>query len=819
MEKTINLPIIGMTCAACVNVVEKSISKGDGVAAVEVSLGTERAKVSYDANQTNQRDLATRVQRIGYDVVKTRIDLPITGMTCASCVSVVEKAINKLDGVLNAEVSLGTETANIEYVAGSLTRRDIVQQVEKVGYGVVAVGAGETVEDAEEAAKRAEIEKQKRLFIIGAIFTLPLFIVSMARDFGLLGMWAHAPWVNWMFLALATPVQFYVGGQFFVRSVKALRNGSANMDVLTALGTGVAYFYSVAIVLGLLSGHVYFETAAMIVTIIVLGMLLEARAKGQTGEAIKGLLDLQAKTARILKNGTPTDVPIEAVTVGDVALVRPGEKIPVDGLIIEGYSTIDESMLTGESLPVDKRLGDRVTGGTINQQGLLKVEATAVGKETALAQIVQLVRQAQSSRAPIQRMADRVASIFVPAVIAFATVTFIVWLVVPSVDFVSAMLRFVAIIVVACPCAMGLATPTGIMVGMGNGARKGILFRNGEALEHANRLTTIVLDKTGTLTEGKPRVTDIVVAEAVRVPAGAVVTPRHDLLRLAASAESGSEHPLGAAIAAEAEQEGLVLGTPTDFTNLTGRGIRAEIDGREVLVGNMRLMQEYEVSTSTLEADAERLQSEAKTAMWVAVDGMVSGLIAVADTLKPTSREAVEAMKALGIHVAMITGDNQATAHAIAAEAGIDTVYAEVLPVEKAEYVKKLQAQGEKVGMVGDGINDAPALAQADVGIAIGTGTDIAIEAADVTLMRGDLRSVPQSLNLSKTTLRVIKQNLFFAFIYNILLIPIAAGVLYPFEWAPDFLRQLSPILAAVAMAFSSVSVVTNSLRLKGKAF
>lgn len=819
MDKTIDMPISGMTCAACVSVVEKSLHKGEGVAEVDVSLGTERARVRYDADQITQRELAERVQKVGYDVVTTTVDLPVTGMTCAACVNVVEKGIKKLDAVLDVNVSLGTETAQVTYIAGAVTRHDLTAAVERVGYGVLDIQPDEQIEDAEAAARQAEINKQTRLFVIGLIFTVPLFILSMSRDFGLLGAWAMEPWVNWLFFALATPVQFYVGGQFFSRSVKALRNFSANMDVLIALGTGVAYFYSVAIVVGLVSGHVYFETSAMIVTIIVLGNLLEARAKGQTGAAIKGLLDLQAKTARIIRNGEATDVPIEAVTVGDVAFIRPGEKIPVDGVIIEGHSTVDESMLTGESLPVDKQVSDHVTGGTINQQGLLKVEATAIGSETALAQIVQLVRQAQSSRAPIQRLADQVAAVFVPVVIGIATLTFIIWLLLPGVSFVSAMLRFVAVIVIACPCALGLATPTGIMVGMGNGARKGILFRNGEALEQSNSLTTIVLDKTGTLTEGKPRVTDVVIADTMRVPAGASIPPQQDLLRLAASAESGSEHPLGMAIVTEAESMRLTLSAPTDFTSLTGRGIKATIDGREVLIGNQRLMQEYEVQTQSLRAEAQRLQAEAKTAMWVAVDGAVSGLIAVADTLKQTSREAVEEMRAAGLQVAMITGDNEATARAIAVEAGIETVFAEVLPADKANYVRKLQDSGEKVAMVGDGINDAPALAQANIGIAIGTGTDIAIEAADVTLMRGDLLAVPQALRLSKQTMQTIKQNLFFAFIYNILLIPIAAGILYPFEWAPDFLRQLSPILAAVAMGLSSVSVVTNSLRLKGKAF
>jgi len=557
----------------------------------------------------------------------------------------------------------------------------------------------------------------------------------------------------------------------------------------------------------LLGHHVYFETAAVIITLIVLGKLLEARARGQTSEAIKKLMGLRARTARIVRDGLEVDVPIDSVEVGDKVIVRPGEKIPVDGLVVEGNSAIDESMITGESLPVDKVPGDKVIGATINKQGLLLFTATAVGRQTALAQIIRLVEQAQAGKAPIQKLADQVAAVFVPAVIAIAAVTFLVWsFLIPAATFTEALIRMVAVLVIACPCAMGLATPTAVMVGTGKGADKGILFKNSTALENAHGLTAIVLDKTGTITRGQPTVTEIVVNGHMK---------RDEALRLAASAERGSEHPLGQAIIAAAQEQGLALAQPSGFNALTGQGIEAVIDGQPVLVGNFKLMQERGVQLNGLQAEAQRLQGEAKTAMWLAVGDEATAVIAVADTIKDGSREAIAEMKRLGLHVAMITGDNQATAEAIAREAGVDTVFAEVLPGEKVNYVRKLQAQGYKVGMVGDGINDAPALAAADVGIAIGTGTDVAMEAADVTLMRGDLRSVPQALRLSRSTLNTIKQNLLWAFGYNVILIPIAAGALYPFTWAPEFLRQLSPMLAASAMAFSSVSVVTNSLRLR----
>jgi Cu+-exporting ATPase len=808
-EKQVTLPITGMTCANCSSTIERALGKLEGVEEATVNLALERATVTYDAERLSQADIVDRVDLIGYGVATAKMEMPITGMTCANCVSTVERGLSKVEGVTDVTVNLATEKATVTYVPGLVTRGDLVAQVERIGYGVVEAADEGELEDAEQAAREAEIRKQARLFWTGVAFALPLFLLSMLRDFGVLGAWSHQPWVNVLMLALATPVQFYVGWQYYEGGYKALRNGSANMDVLVALGSSVAYFYSIAVMLGL-SGHVYFETSAVIITLIVLGKLLEARAKGRTSEALKKLMGLRAKTARVVRNGQEADVPIEEVVVGDIVVVRPGEKIPVDGVVVEGTSSVDESMITGESMPVTKRVGDQAIGATLNKTGSFKFEATAVGRETALAQIIRLVEEAQGSKAPIQRLADEVAGIFVPVVIIVALAVFAIWLfLVPAADFADAIIRLAAVLVIACPCAMGLATPTAIMVGTGKGAENGILFKSSAALERAHKLGAIVLDKTGTITRGEPSVTDVVRSDHANVADDAT------LLRLAASAERGSEHPLGEAIVAAARAKGLNLVEPAGFEAIAGHGIRAEVEGREVLLGNLRLMEERRVGLNGLQAEAERLQNEAKTAMWIAVDGEAAGVIAVADTIKEGSKEAIARMHDLGLLVLMLTGDNQATADSIGAEVGVDRVLAEVLPGDKADIVKQLQNEGYQVGMVGDGINDAPALAQADVGIAIGTGTDVAMETADVTLMRGDLRSVPQALKLSKATMATIKQNLFWAFFYNSILIPIAAGVLYPFAWAPDFLRQLHPILAALAMAFSSVSVVSNSLRLR----
>lgn len=832
--KTLTVPVLGMTCANCVASVERNAKKVKTVGTASVNFASEKLTVEYDPATSKPKEVLAevieRVNKAGYQVPTAMLDLPLLGMTCANCANTIQRRLNKVEGVLEANVNFASEKATVEYVAGLVTRSDLVAAVRQAGYDVVEAASDAEMEDAEATAREAEIQHEWTRLIVGLVFSLPLFVLSMLRDFGLVGMWAHAAWVNWLFFALATPVQFYVGWDYYVGGWKSLRNGSANMDVLVAMGSTVAYVYSVAVLIAktfgstLLGEHVYFETSAVIITLIVLGKLLEVSAKGRTSEAIKKLIGLQPKTARVVRNGEEIDLPIAELVTGDEIIVRPGEKIAVDGEILEGRSAVDESMITGESLPVDKAIGDSVIGGTINKQGLLRFKATKVGRDTALAQIIRLVEQAQGSKAPIQRIVAQVSAWFVPAVISFALLVFIIWLAAGA-GFVPALLRLIAVLVIACPCAMGLATPTSIMVGVGKGAESGILFKNSTALEQAHKLTAVVLDKTGTITKGEPAVTDVVVSRQYSVkgpqlsanidPPTTDLSTTDYLLRLAASAERGSEHPLGEAIVRSAKEQGLTLSSPVAFEGITGHGISAQVDGHNILLGNLRLMERESVGLNGLSPKATQLQSEGKTAMWLSVDGQAHAIIGVADTIKHGSKEAIAAMHQLGLTVVMMTGDNEATANTIAQEVGIDRVFAEVLPSDKADYVANLQREGYVVAMVGDGVNDAPALAQADVGIAIGTGTDVAMETADVTLMRGNLHSVPQAIELSKATMRNIKQNLGWAFGYNIALLPIAAGILAPFVWAPEFLRQLHPILAAGAMAFSSVSVVTNALKLK----
>jgi Cu+-exporting ATPase len=815
-ENRTTLSITGMHCANCAATVERSLKKAQGVTDAAVNFATEQASVTFDPATANPADLVKRVEDAGYGVVTAKVELSITGMTCANCAATIERTLNKkVNGVVEASVNFATERASVEYIPGVASVADMIRAIEEAGYGVIPTteGADVPLEDVESKARQAEIADQTRKFWVGVAFTLPLFLLSMARDLGLLGAWAHAPWVDWLFLALATPVQFYTGWDYYVGSYHALRNHTANMDVLVAMGSSVAYVFSLVVLIFRPEGqHVYFETSAVIITLIKLGKMLEARAKGRTGEAIRRLMGLRPKTARVMRAGDEMDVPVEQVRVGDVVVVRPGERVPVDGVIIEGHSAVDESMLTGEPLPVDKSPGDEVVGATINKQGLLKFEATRVGAETALAQIIRLVQEAQGSKAPIQRLADRVAGVFVPAVLVIALVTFVTWWIA----------GLVAVLVIACPCALGLATPTAIMVGTGKGAELGILFKNSEALETAHRLQVVVLDKTGTLTVGEPRITDVLIAGKLgNWEAGDTDQPTNyqatNLLHLAASAERGSEHPLGQAVVAEAEARGLALADLQDFEAVAGHGIRAQVEGHTVLVGKPAWIEGEGISLKSMADEIERLQAETKTAVVVAVDGQAAGALSIADALKEGSAGAVAQLRQLGLETVMLTGDNARTAEAIAVEVGIDRVVAEVLPADKAAQVKQLQEKGDLVAMVGDGINDAPALAQADVGIALGTGTDVAMETADVTLMRGDLRVVPQALALSRATMRTIKQNLFWAFFYNVVLIPVAAGILapLPWDWIPAIVRQLHPVLAAFAMAFSSITVVSNSLLLR----
>jgi len=807
-EQKFTLPITGMTCANCAANIERGVKKLKGVAEANVNFAAENAAVSFDPQLLQLRDVVEKIHTSGYEVTTAKVEMPVTGMTCANCAANIERALNKKTaGVVNAAVNFATERVSVEYVPGVLNVDEIVAAIEKAGYGAIPPEEGLDEQDAEQRARDAEIKDQTRKFAVGALFALPLFVFSMGRDFGLIGPWSHAPWVNWFFLALATPVQFYTGWDYYVGGFKSLKNKSANMDVLVAMGSSVAYFYSLAVLFfPSMGAHVYFETSAVIITLIKMGKMLESRTKGRTGGAIRKLIGLQPKTATILENNTEKEIPLTRVKVGDTVIVRPGERIPVDGLVLDGQSAVDESMLSGEPLPVDKQPGDTVVGGTINGQGLLRFSATRVGKETALAQIIRLVQEAQGSKAPIQALADKVAAIFVPAIIGIAFLVFFLWWGITG-EFVPAMIRLVAVLVIACPCALGLATPTAIMAGTGKGAEKGILFKSSEALETATKLDTIVLDKTGTITMGKPAVVDI-------IPLNPQFETEDDLLKLAASVEKGSEHPLGKAIVNEAKTRQIELFELKDFKASGGFGVQAGVAGNPVMVGKPKWFQETGIDIQAADNEIEALQSQGKTVMVVVRDKALCGLISVFDTLKPESKDAIGQLHDQHLKVVMLTGDNQQAAATIAAQVNIDEILAEVRPEDKSSKVKDLQQNGERVGMVGDGINDAPALAQADVGLAIGTGTDVAMETAGVILSSGSLSGVPRAIQLSRATMNTIKQNLFWAFGYNVILIPIAAGVLYPFESLPIMLRQLHPILAALAMAFSSVSVVANSLRL-----
>ncbi len=803
-----DLAIEGMTCASCVARVEKKLARLPGVAAASVNLATEKARVSYDPASVTLPQLVGAVESAGYRArplaappVSAAVatpgeawqELAISGMTCASCVARVERKLGKVEGVRAATVNLATERATVAYDPSHVKVAQLIGAVEAGGYGAAPVADDAATDGgaAEEARRRRALRRRGATLLTGAVLCAVILILAMVPP---LMAFPTVQTHNYLLAFLTLPVWAIVGWSFHRGALINLRHGAANMDTLVSLGSTAAFVYSVVAMIALPGQYVYFDTAALIITLIYLGKYLEAAAKGRTGEAIKALMGLQPRTARVIRNGQERDLPIAQVVSGDMLLVRPGERVPVDGVVMDGESAVDEAMITGESLPVQKGQGDSVIGATVNGMGLLHVEATRVGRDTVLAGIVRLVEQAQGSKAPVQRLADRISGVFVPIVLVLATLTFLGWLLTGH-AFAQALIPAIAVLVIACPCALGLATPTAIMVGTGRGAEEGILIKGGESLERIQALRSIVLDKTGTVTVGKPAVTDVVALADL---------PDSAVLRLAAGVERGSEHPLGAAVVRGAEERGLVLPPlPTAFRSITGGGVEGTVEGHAVLVGSRRLLGERGVpAAETVEERLGALESDGKTALLVAVDGRLAGLIAVADTVKEGAAEAVRQLRALGLDVTMLTGDNRRTAAAIGRIAGIDQIIAEVRPEEKADAVERLQSSGQVVAMVGDGINDAPALARADVGIAMGTGTDVAMAAADITLVRGDLRAIPRAIALSRATMRVIKQNLFWAFFYNVILIPLAA------------LGVITPIFAAAAMALSSVTVVSNSLRL-----
>ena len=787
-QKEATLKITGMTCAACSNRIEKGLSRLEGVDEATINLALEQGQLKYDASVVDEATIIKKVQALGYDVVTEHAEFDVVGMTCAACANRIEKRLNRMDGVQSAPVNFALETVSVAYNPAEVSMSDMEQVITKLGFTLKPKQQEQHTDH-----RQVEIKKQTRKFIVSLILALPLLWTMVAHFSFTRFIWVPDVLMNpWVQMALATPIQFIIGWQFYEGAYKALRNKSANMDVLVALGTSAAYFYSVYLAFSGQHEALYFETSAVLITLIILGKLFEARAKGRSSEAIKKLMGLQAKEATVIREGQAMRIAISEVVLGDIVQVKPGEKIPVDGEIISGASAVDESMLTGESVPVDKKAGDHVIGATLNKNGALQVKATSIGRNTALAQIIKVVEEAQGSKAPIQRMADVISGIFVPIVVGLAVITFMVWYfaVTPG-DFANSLEKFIAVLVIACPCALGLATPTSIMAGSGRAAEFGILFKGGEHLEATQAIDTVVVDKTGTVTNGKPVLTDVVAL-------GDEVT----LLSYVGAAEQLSEHPLAQAIIEGIEAKGVRYNEPTQFEALVGYGVRAVVDNKEVLVGTRRLMDNHAIEVQDTTA-MQAFEQQGKTTMIVAIDGVYAGLVAVADTVKDTSKSAIKRLQAMGLDVVMMTGDNEHTAKAIAEQVGITHVIAEVLPEGKADEVRKLQALNKKVAMVGDGINDAPALATTDIGMAIGTGADVAMEAADITLMRGDLNGIADAIVMSKKTMANIKQNLFWALAYNSIGIPIAAA------------GFLAPWVAGAAMAFSSVSVVLNALRLQ----
>ena len=808
-KKRIVLDIGGMSCVTCAQTIEKRLPKLKGVIYATINFAAEKAIIDYDPNLVDQKAIEDAIAEVGYRVIHQNVTLKISGMHCAVCAQTIEKALNQKEGIYKAVANFALETVNVEYNQEQLSLEGIKKVIRDVGYDVIEPEGG--AEDAEQKERDRETRSLKIKLAFSAIVAV---IVEFFSNWKMLSLTlppidAYIPLILFF---LATPVQFIVGRDFFVGAYKALRNRNPNMDVLVAMSTSAAYFYSVYVTF-FGGGNLYYSTAVMLMAFLILGRLLEATAKGRTSAAIRKLMGLRAKTARIIRDGNEMEVPVEDVQVGDLVVVRPGEKIPVDGVVTDGYSGVDEKVITGESIPVEKKIGDQVVGATINKTGMLKFKATKVGADTVLAQIKQMVENALGSKAPIQRMVDVVSSYFVPAVMIIATAAFLVWYL-TGMSFTFSLTVFIAVLIIACPCAMGLATPTAIMVGVGKGAENGVLIKSGEALETAHKLEAIVFDKTGTLTKGEPEVTDIVTFASLTGTSSAAKEAKklgeEELLRLAAIAEKNSEHPLGEAIVRRARERHLEVVDSEFFNAIPGYGVEVRYDGKTVLLGNRKLMEQNKVNIVHLEEKMKMLEADGKTAMLVAVDGEAAGLIAVADTLMEYSVEAVKTLQKMGLEVIMITGDNERTAKAIARQVGVDRVLAEVLPGDKASEIKRLQDEGKIVAMVGDGINDAPALAQANIGIAVGSGTDVAMETGDIVLVKNDLRDVVISIQLSRATMSKIKQGLFWAFAYNTALIPVAAGILYPFMGV-----LLDPVFGAAAMAFSSVSVVTNASLLR----